>query len=71
MDWISVNDWLPEKGYDVLVLIQDKDNHFHTEIRWRSLNDDVIVDDNGFAIYPPAEERVLAWMPVPVYKVAK
>lgn len=71
MDWISVNDWLPEKGDDVLVVIQDKDNCFHTEIRWRSIHDDVIVDDNGFAIHPPVEERVLAWLPIPVYKVEK
>lgn len=68
-EWIDVNDKLPEKGADVLVAIQDIDNHFHTEIRWRSVYDDVIVDDNGFAIYPPVEERVLAWLPIPVYKV--
>lgn len=70
-EWIDVNDRLPNKYEHVLVVMQDKDNHFHTEIRWRSVYDDVIVDDNGFAIYPPVEERVLAWLPIPVYKVEK
>lgn len=70
-EWIDVNDRLPNKYEHVLVVMQDKDNHFHTEIRWRSVYDDVIVDDNGFAIYPLVEERVLAWLPIPVYKVEK
>lgn len=65
--WIDVNDRLPERDEDVLVVMQDKDKVEHIEIRWRSSYDDVTVDDNGFAIYPPVEEEVLAWLPIPKY----
>lgn len=66
--WIDVKDKLPERGCDVLVAIQDPDDTVHVEIRWRSIYDDVVVDENGFAIYP-SEEKVLAWMPLPKYKM--
>lgn len=66
-EWIDVNDRLPERGEDVLVVMQDVDGFTHTEIRWRSIHDDVVVDENGFAIYPPVEEIVLAWLPIPTY----
>lgn len=64
--WIDVNDRLPERGEDVLVVMQDVDGLTHTEIRWRSIHKDSIVDKNGFAIYP-SEEEVLAWLPIPKY----
>lgn len=66
--WIDVNDRLPNKDENVLVVMQDTDKTEHVEIRWRSIHDDVIVDENGFAIYPPVEQRVLAWLPIPNYK---
>jgi hypothetical protein len=62
-----VKDRLPEKDTNVLVVIKDSDNLVHTEIRWRSIYDDVLVDENGFAIFPPVESRVLAWLPIPNY----
>lgn len=64
--WIDVKDRLPERGEDVLVVMQDVDGLTHTEIRWRSIHKDSIVDKNGFAIYP-SEEEVLAWLPIPNY----
>ena len=64
--WIDVKDRLPERGCDVLVVMQDVDGLTHTEIRWRSIHNDVVVDKNGFAIYP-SEEEVLAWLPIPSY----
>jgi hypothetical protein len=39
----------------------------HVEIRWRSIYEDTTVDENGFAIYPPVESKVLAWLPIPIY----
>lgn len=66
--WIDVKDRLPEKDEDVLVAMQDPDDTVHVEIRWRSIYDDVVVDENGFTIYP-SEEKVLAWMPLPKYKM--
>jgi hypothetical protein len=66
MNWIDVNDRLPEMGEDVLVVMQDVDCFTHAEIRWRSVHKDSVVDENGFAIYPQ-EERVLAWLPIPKY----
>lgn len=65
--WIDVNDRLPNKGEDVLVVMQDTDKEVHVEIRWRSSFEDTIVDNNGFAIYPPVEKQVLAWLPIPKY----
>lgn len=65
--WIDVKDRLPEKGEDVLVVMQDTDKAVHVEIRWRSIYEDTIVDENGFAIYPPVESKVLAWLPIPNY----
>lgn len=67
-EWIDVNDRLPNKDENVLVVMQDTDKTVHVEIRWRSIYDDVLVDENGFAIYPPVEQRVLAWLPIPNYK---
>lgn len=64
--WIDVKDRLPEKNEDVLVAMQDPDDTVHVEIRWRSIYDDVVVDENGFAINP-SEEKVLAWLPIPSY----
>jgi hypothetical protein len=66
--WIDVNDRLPNKDENVLVVMQDTDKTEHVEIRWRSIYDDVIVDENGFAIYPPVESKVIAWLPIPNYK---
>jgi hypothetical protein len=65
--WIDVNDRLPNKDENVLVVMQDTDKAVHIEIRWRSIYDDVIVDENKFAIYPPVESKVLAWLPIPNY----
>lgn len=65
--WIDVKDRLPEKDTDVLAVIKDSDNLLHTEIRWRSIYDDVLVDENGFAIYAPIEKEVIAWLPIPNY----
>jgi hypothetical protein len=66
--WIDVNYRLPNKDENVLVVMQDTDKTEHVEIRWRSIYDDVIVDENGFAIYPPVESKVIAWLPIPNYK---
>ena len=66
MNWIDVNDRLPEREEDVLVVMQDVDGFTHTEIRWRSIHKDSVVDENCFAIYP-SEEKVLAWLPIPNY----
>lgn len=44
MNWIDVNDRLPERGEDVLVVMQDVDGFTHTEIRWRSVYKDSVVD---------------------------
>jgi hypothetical protein len=65
--WIDVNDRLPNKDEHVLVVMQDTDKEVHIEIRWRSIYEDTVVDENGFAIYPPVESRVIAWMPIPNY----
>jgi hypothetical protein len=65
--WIDVKDRLPEKDTHVLCVIADTDGAIHTEIRWRTIYDDVIVDNQGFAIYPPIEQEVLAWLPIPSY----
>ena len=67
-DWISVKDRLPNKDEQVLVAVEDIDNDVNIGIRWRSIFNDVIVDENGFAIYPPYEVKVLAWLPIPEYK---
>ena len=65
--WIDVKDRLPNKDEHVLVVMQDIDKDTHVEIRWRSIYDDTIVDENGFTIYPPVESKVLAWLPIPNY----
>ena len=65
--WIDVKDRLPNKDEHVLVVMQDTDKVVHVEIRWRSIYEDTIVDENGFAIYPPVESKVLAWLPIPNY----
>jgi hypothetical protein len=65
--WIDVKDRLPEKDTQVLAVIKDSDNLVHTEIRWRSIYDDVLVDDNGFSIFAPIEKEVIAWLPIPNY----
>lgn len=65
--WIDVKDRLPDKDTHVLVVIKDSDNLVHAEIRWRSIYDDVLVDENGFAIYAPIEKEVIAWLPIPNY----
>lgn len=65
--WIDVNDRLPNKNENVFVVIQDTDGEVHEGIRCRSIYDDVLVDENGFVIYPPVESKVLAWLPIPKY----
>lgn len=65
--WIDVKDRLPNKDEHVLVVMQDTDKAVHVEIRWRSIYEDTIVDENGFAIYPPVESKVLTWLPIPNY----
>lgn len=65
--WIDVKDRLPDKDKQVLVAIQDTENDVNVGIRWRSIFDDTIVDENGFAIYPPYELKVVAWLPIPNY----
>jgi hypothetical protein len=66
MNWIDVNDRLPEMGEDVLVVMQDVDCFTHAEIRWRSVHKDSVVDKKGIVTYP-LEEEVLAWLPIPNY----
>lgn len=65
--WIDVKDRLPEKDTHVLAIVKDTDNAVHTEIRWRTIYDDVLVDENGFSIYAPIEKEVIAWLPIPNY----
>lgn len=65
--WIDVKDRLPERGEDVLVVMQDVYGLTHTEIRWISVHKDSVVDKNGFATYP-SEEEVIAWLPIPKFK---
>ena len=65
--WIDVKDRLPEKDTNVLAVIKDSDNFVHIEVRWRSIYDDVLVDENGFVIYVPIEKEVIAWLPIPSY----
>jgi hypothetical protein len=65
--WIDVKDRLPEKDTHVLAVIKDSDNFVHIEVRWRSIYDDVLVDENGFVIYVPIEKEVIAWLPIPSY----
>lgn len=65
--WIDVNDRLPNKNENVFVVIQDTDEEVHAGIRCRSIYDDVLVDENGFAIYLPVESKVLAWLPIPKF----
>lgn len=67
--WINVKDKLPERGCDVLVVIKGKDDSTYAGLRWRSEYNDVVVDENGFAIYP-SEKEVLAWLPIPdIFKI--
>lgn len=67
--WIDVKDRLPERGCDVLVVMKGKDNSTYAGLRWRSEYNDVVVDENGFAIYP-SEKEVLAWLPIPdIFKI--
>lgn len=65
--WIDVNDRLPNKNVQVFVVIQDKDEEVHVGIKCRSIYDDVFIDENGFAIHPQVESKVLAWLPIPKY----
>ena len=65
--WIDVNDRLPNKNENVFVVIQDTDEKVHEGIRCLNIYDDVLVDENGFVIYPPVESKVLAWLPIPKY----
>lgn len=64
MKWIDVKERLPE---NVLCVIRFVNGVIGMVIRWRTIYDDVVSDENGFAIYP-IEKKVLAWMPLPVYK---
>jgi hypothetical protein len=64
--WIDVKDRLPEMGESVLVVMQDIYGFTHTEIRWRSIHKDSVVDKSGFAICK-SEKEVLAWLPIPNY----
>lgn len=67
--WIDVKDKLPEKGCDVFVVIKGKDDSTYAGLRWRSEYNDVVVDENGFAIYP-SEKEVIAWLPIPdIFKI--
>jgi hypothetical protein len=67
--WIDVKNRLPERGCDVLVVIKGKDNSTYAGLRWRSEYNDVVVDENGFAIYP-SEKEVIAWLPIPdIFKI--
>lgn len=70
MKWIDVNEELPKKDEDVLCAVECTDGYISIEIRWRTIYEDVVTDDNGFVIYP-AEDKVLAWMPIPKYKPKK
>jgi hypothetical protein len=65
--WIDVKDRLPEKDTHVLCVIADTDGEIHTEIRWRTIYNDVLVDNHGFVIYPSVEKEVIVWQPIPQY----
>lgn len=66
-NWVDVNDRLPNKNKNVFVVIQDTNEEVHVGIRCRSIYDDVLVDENGFVIYPPVESKVLAWLSIPKF----
>ena len=68
MNWIKVNESLPEKGKDVLCMMRTDEGKTMPVIRWRSEYDDTVVDSNGFTIYKPTEVEVVAWMEIPKYK---
>lgn len=68
MNWIKVNESLPEKGKDVLCMMRTDEGKIMPVIRWRSEYDDTVVDSNGFTIYKPTEVEVVAWMEIPKYK---
>lgn len=65
--WIKVEDRLSEKDVDMYCIIEYDDGELWANVRWRSIYDDALVDENGFVIYPPIEKRVVAWMPIPYY----
>ena len=67
IQWINVEDSLPEKDTDVYCIIEYNDGELWANVRWRSIFDDTIVDDHGFVIYPHVEKRIVAWMPIPDY----
>lgn len=67
MKWIDVNERLPEKDVHVLCAIEYVDGDIGVTVRWRTIYDDSVADENGFAIYP-IEKKVLAWMPIPEYE---
>lgn len=66
-NWIKVEDKLPQKGQDVLCMVELEFEVCVPAIRWRSIYDEAIVDRNGFNIYPH-EIRVVAWLPIPKYE---
>ena len=65
--WVDVKDSLPETDVSVLCMMEYEGGDIFPVIRWISGYDDVITDENGFALYP-AEVRVVAWMEIPEYK---
>ena len=65
--WVDVKDSLPETDENVLCMMEYEGGDIFPVIRWRSVYDDVITDENGFALYP-SEERGVAWMEIPEYK---
>ena len=64
--WIKVEDKLPQKGQEVLCMVELEFEGYVPVIRWRSVYDEAVVDRNGFNIYPH-EIRVVAWLPIPHY----
>lgn len=66
--WIDVKERLPKKDETVLCAVEHLDGEIHTELRWRTIYDDVQMDENGFSLFTDIEKRVLAWMPLPEYK---
>lgn len=65
-EWVDVKDNLPETDVSVLCMMEYEGGDIFPVIRWISGYDDVITDENGFALYP-AEVRVVAWMEIPEY----
>jgi hypothetical protein len=70
MDWIRVEDRMPEPRIDVLVvlnldIIGDDDLRIY-EVGWYADDDKEWYNSNGYTLYEiPGNSRVTHWMPLP------